>query len=94
MKDSLLKCAMWFVGMIGRVSVASGIVYRAADEEKTSHRFSAGLKPSLQLFYSHEHYLRGYQYLLLRCQRLIHPAIELLLVGFDPAINMALNIAF
>ena len=46
------------------------------------------------LFYSHEHYLRGYQYLLLRCQRLIHPAIELLLVGFDPAINVALNIAF
>lgn len=62
--------------------------------QKTSHRFSAGLKPSLQLFYSHEHYLRGYQYLLLRCQRLIHPAIELLLVGFDPAINVALNIAF
>ncbi|EFY3618793.1 TPA: hypothetical protein ACXODJ_002797 [Shigella flexneri Y] len=37
MKDSLLKCAMWFVGMIGRVSVASGIVYRAADEAKTPY---------------------------------------------------------
>ncbi len=55
---------------------------------------SENVKPSLQLFYSHEHYLRGYQYLLLRCQRLIHPAIELLLVGFDPTINVALNIAF
>lgn len=32
--------------------------------------------------------------LLLRSQRVVHPAVELLLVGFDPAINMALNIAF
>ncbi|EFA9245964.1 TPA: hypothetical protein KML81_001638 [Escherichia coli] len=37
MKDSLLKCAMWFVGMIRRSSVASGIVYRAADEVKTPY---------------------------------------------------------
>ncbi|PQA40505.1 hypothetical protein C5F34_07060 [Escherichia coli] len=65
---------MYFVGMIRRVSVASGIVYRAADEAKTPY------PPEKKL--------------LLRCQRLIHPAIELLLVGFDPAINVALNIAF
>ncbi|EOV48073.1 hypothetical protein A1SC_02056, partial [Escherichia sp. KTE52] len=30
-KDSLLKCAVWFVGMIRRVSVASGIEHRTAD---------------------------------------------------------------
>ena len=77
-----------------RVRARGNIPARRPGLQKTSHRFSAGLKPSLQLFYSHEHYLRGYQYLLLRCQRLIHPAIELLLVGFDPAINVALNIAF
>ncbi|EFN6227241.1 hypothetical protein FVI15_05255 [Escherichia coli] len=34
MKDSLLKCAMWFVGMIRRASVASGIVHRTADAAK------------------------------------------------------------
>lgn len=37
MKDRLLKCAVWFVGMIRRTSVASGIVYRAADEAKTPY---------------------------------------------------------
>jgi hypothetical protein len=36
-KDSLLKCAVWFVGMIRRASVASGIVYRAADAAKTPY---------------------------------------------------------
>ncbi|EFB2761922.1 hypothetical protein GY518_002909 [Escherichia coli] len=35
MKDRLLKCAMWFVGMIRRASVASGIVHRTADAAKT-----------------------------------------------------------
>ncbi|EFA4804114.1 hypothetical protein FBQ48_04495 [Escherichia coli] len=37
MKDSLLKCAMWFVGMIRRASVASGIVHRTADAAKTPY---------------------------------------------------------
>ena len=32
--------------------------------------------------------------LFLRSQRFFYPAVELLLVGFDPAINVALNIAF
>ncbi|MNG75178.1 hypothetical protein D3C86_1822060 [compost metagenome] len=32
--------------------------------------------------------------LLLRCQRLIHPAVKLLLVGFDPAVNVTLDIRF
>ncbi|HCP7957508.1 TPA: hypothetical protein OFX49_001145 [Escherichia coli] len=37
MKDRLLKCAMWFVGMIRRASVASGIVHRTADAAKTPY---------------------------------------------------------
>ncbi|HAN8610592.1 TPA: hypothetical protein IGM97_003300 [Escherichia coli] len=37
MKDSLLKCAMWFVGMIRRASVASGIVHRTTDAAKTPY---------------------------------------------------------
>jgi hypothetical protein len=32
--------------------------------------------------------------LLLRGQRFFHPAVKLLLVGFDPAINVTLNIRF
>ncbi len=32
--------------------------------------------------------------LFLRCQRFFHPAVELLLVGFDPAVNVALNVSF
>ena len=32
--------------------------------------------------------------LLLRLKRLFHPAIELLLVGFDPAIHVAFDISF
>lgn len=32
--------------------------------------------------------------LLLRLKRLFHPAIELLLVGFDPAIHVAFDICF
>ena len=37
MKDRLFKCAMWFVGMIRRASVASGIVHRTADAAKTPY---------------------------------------------------------
>ncbi len=36
-KDSLLKCAVWFVGLIRRVSVASGIEHRTADAAKTPY---------------------------------------------------------
>ena len=32
--------------------------------------------------------------LFLRSQRFFYPAVELLLVGFDPAINVALNVSF
>lgn len=32
--------------------------------------------------------------LFLRSQRFFHPAVELLLVGFDPAVNVALNVSF
>ena len=32
--------------------------------------------------------------LLLRLKRLFHPAIELLLVGFDPALHVAFDICF
>ena len=32
--------------------------------------------------------------LFLRGQRFVHPAVKLLLVGFDPAINVALNVSF
>ena len=32
--------------------------------------------------------------LLLRRQRVIHPAVKLLLVGFYPAVNMTLNVSF
>ncbi len=73
MKDRLLKCAVWFVGMIRRASVASGIVYRAADEAKRLIRPNK-ITSALPALHS--------------------PAIELLLVGFDPTINVALNIVF
>lgn len=32
--------------------------------------------------------------LFLRSQRFFYPAVELLLVGFDPTINVALNVSF
>ena len=32
--------------------------------------------------------------LFLRSQRFFYPAVELLLVGFDPAVNVALNVSF
>lgn len=32
--------------------------------------------------------------LFLRSQRFFYPAVELLLVGFDPTVNVALNVSF
>ncbi len=61
-----------------------GVIRRASVASGTVHIMADAAKTT----YPHE--LK----LLVRSQRLDHPAIELLLVGLDPTINVSLNIAF